>query len=537
MRSVAAAGKLNTILDVLRTAVEAYEDRLLLVIAGERLTYRDFYARVNSLGQGLRDIGVQPGDRVATMLDNNADGAVSWYAINSIGAVHVPLSTAVRGSFLQHHLHDSEPTALIYEDHYARFIELAKSPDLAMPRLIDRSNSVGAAPARDPGVVALADVYAGEQELSVAAVGPSDLSALMYTAGTTGMSKGCMISQKMACNLARTQLFTSGRQAEEMLLTPLPLFHSNAPVTTLLSSMMIGGACTIEPRFSVSDFWPSVKRSGARVVSLLGTMAHLISRMPDNEPMAQCYGQIRVVWSIPFPEEIAEIWQRRFGVESAGSPGYGQTEVGLITARKVYEPAPAGTAGQEHHAFEVRIVDDHDNEVPRGESGEIVVRPREPDVMFTGYWRSPEATLRQSRNLWFHCGDYGRLDEEGWLYFVDRKKDYLRRRGENVSSYELEMAVEQHPEVLEAAVFGVPSPVLEDDVKVVVVLHDGAGLTPPQLSAWLFERVPYFAEPRYIEFRQELPKSPLGRVYKTELRAEHDPARCWDREAQLSEAR
>jgi crotonobetaine/carnitine-CoA ligase len=183
------------------------------------------------------------------------------------------------------------------------------------------------------------------------------------------------------------------------------------------------------------------------------------------------------------------------------------------------------------HEFEVKLVDDDDNDVPVGEVGEIVCRPRGPNLMFAGYWNRPDATVEATRNLWFHTGDLARLDEDGYAYFVDRKKDTLRRRGENISSFEMEKVLYGHEAVKDAAVHAVPSPVGEDDVKVTVVLQDGAALTEEELCRWVAERVPFFAIPRYVEFRADLPRNPVGRVLKYALRAEGATAATWDREA------
>jgi crotonobetaine/carnitine-CoA ligase len=195
------------------------------------------------------------------------------------------------------------------------------------------------------------------------------------------------------------------------------------------------------------------------------------------------------------------------------------------------QPAPPGSSGRRNDDFDVRIFDEHDNELPAGEAGEIVVRPKRPHVMFEGYWNRPEATAALTRNLWFHTGDIGKFDSDGFFYFVDRKKDYLRRRGENISSFEMETAFLAHPEISEVAVHAVLSDVTEDDVKVTAVLEPGSTLTEEQLCRWSVDRLPYFAVPRYIEFRQALPKNPVGRVLKYVLRDEGATAATWDREA------
>jgi crotonobetaine/carnitine-CoA ligase len=227
---------------------------------------------------------------------------------------------------------------------------------------------------------------------------------------------------------------------------------------------------------------------------------------------------------------LSAVFAERWGV-STFSAGYGVTEASLLSTLPPGEENPPDAAGRPNDVeFDVRIFDDHDEEVADATVGEIVCRPRQPNAMFAGYWGRPEATMAVSGNWWFHTGDYGRI-EDGYLYFVDRKKDYLRRRGENISSFEVEKTLHGHPDVAEVAVHSVPSPLGEDDVKVTVVLGPGATADPEALCRWTAERVPYFAIPRYVEIRAELPKNPVGRVLKYQLRDEGVTATTWDAEA------
>jgi crotonobetaine/carnitine-CoA ligase len=240
---------------------------------------------------------------------------------------------------------------------------------------------------------------------------------------------------------------------------------------------------------------------------------------------------LRIVQGAPFTAEDIAIWKRRFGVELAGVNTFGLTETCIVTTHPLNRPAPPGSSGRLNDSFDVRIFDDEDREVPAGTAGEIVVRPKRPHVMFEGYWRRPEATAALTRNLWFHTGDIGRFDADGFFYFVDRKKDYLRRRGENISSFEMESTFLEHPDIAEVAVHAVPSDVTEDDVKVTAVLREGASITAEELCRWSVEWLPYFAVPRYIEFRESLPRNPVGRILKYELRAQGVTPSTWDREA------
>jgi crotonobetaine/carnitine-CoA ligase len=314
-----------------------------------------------------------------------------------------------------------------------------------------------------------------------------------------------------------------------VVLTPLPLFHFNAISVCVVGTLLAGGSSSIARRFSVSRFWPEVKRTGATIVSLLGSLAMLIADADDH--VDQTGHRLRLCAAAPFPPPTEAIWRERFGCATF-SAGFGLTEASLLAMLPAGEQNKPGAAGKlNHHDFDVRIVDDDDVEAGEGAAGEIVCRPKRPNAMFAGYWRRPEDTLAVLRNLWFHTGDIGRVDEDGFLYFVDRKKDYLRRRGENISSFEMERIFHSHDAIEDVAVHSVPSDVGEDDVKVTAVLRTPGSVTEEELCQWVAERVPFFAIPRYVELRTDLPRNPVGRVLKYQLRDEGVTASTWDREA------
>ncbi|HKY68230.1 MAG TPA: AMP-binding protein, partial [Acidimicrobiales bacterium] len=367
------------------------------------------------------------------------------------------------------------------------------------------------------------------------AVRPSDLATFIYTGGTTGLSKGCMLSHNYHEVLARQIGICWRRTADDVVWTPLPLFHFNAIVTAVLGPLVYGGRSAIYRRFSVSNFWPEMNRVGATITSTLGTMAYLLAHDVDRPEMPRSGApgantSLRLIGAAPLPVEVDSILKQRFGVGTF-SGAYGTTEASLVSWQPpgvTNKPNGAGVVNDEF--FDVRIFDDDDNELPRGSDGEIVLRPKRPHSMFEGYWGRPEATVETSRNWWYHTGDIGRVDDEGFLFFVDRKADYLRRRGENISSFEVERILMGHGALADVAVHAVPSELTEDDLKITATLADGATLTEDELFRWCIEELPYFALPRYIEFRAELPRSPVGRVLKRELRAE-GPGDAWDADA------
>ena len=293
---------------------------------------------------------------------------------------------------------------------------------------------------------------------------------------------------------------------------------------------MIGARSVIYPRFSVSGFWADIERSGAIEANLLASMGPLLADAPDNEAMKRCYGKLNKVYSAPFPPELQVRWRERFGVRhTVGGAGFGLTECAIVTMLPLGQPDKPNCAGRRCDSFDIRVVDEHDVELPYGTPGELIVRPLKPHVMFEGYWNRPADTLKVMRNMWFHTGDIGEMDEDGFFFFLDRKKDYMRRGGENISGFEMERSFLVHPQIEEVAVHAVFSELSEDEVKVTAVLREGSTLSEEELCRWAIERVPYYAVPRYIEFRNELPRSPVGRILKYRLRDEGVTESTWDR--------
>jgi crotonobetaine/carnitine-CoA ligase len=521
----------------LRSLAHAQSDRLFLDFNGTPFTYGDAFTEVTSLANGFSSFGAGPGSVVGGMLDNNSDAIFGWMAANTAGAVWLGVNTALKGDFLSHVLRESGVRMLIVEpEYFGRVTAVAEDvPGLSTLFVRGALDAIGTQSAElgERRIeVRSADelrLGGGESDLLLRP-SASDISCLIVTGGTTGPSKCCALQHSYLCNFARQVNETAGRLPDEVSLNPMPAYHMNLLTNTVISSLLVGGSGVVLPRFSVSGFWPAVERTEARIVNLLGSMISMVGSAPDTEVSKRCYGQIKAVIGAPFPAELQEMWRNRFGIEVAGLNGYGLTEAVAITSLKYGETAKPGSSGRRNADFDVIIVDDNDRELPAGQVGEIACRPKRPGIMFAGYLGRPQETLDAMRNLWFHTGDLGRFDEDGFLYFVDRKKDYLRRRGENISSVEVERTFLGHPDVVEVAVYAVPSEMTEDDLMVSVVLQEGTELTHEALFQWSTDRLPYFALPRYIDFRVTLPKSPLGRVLKYELKAEGVTSETWDRD-------
>ncbi len=522
-------GPRETVTGILRDAVAQNPEKLFIEFQdGSKATYAEFNSRSNALARGLVEAGVKPGETVGAMLDTNMDCVLSWFAANKAGAIWVPFNTALKGEFLRHQVDNAGAGIILAESDYTeRFAGIEQQIDCVSHIFVR-----GDIPADGPATIELQPLQALTSQYHSdlpECNQPPDLSMLIYTSGTTGPSKGCMISHNYAANMARLSRESAERGPDDVNWSCLPMFHLNATSTTVLATALTGGRCYFMPRFSLSGFWPSIQASGATVVNIIGQMVPLIAKLDDTEESRACFGQVRAVMALPFDESLQAIWRERFGVTVAGANCYGLTEASLMTHLKAGEYAKPGSSGRRNEYFDVMVIDDEFNELPPGEAGEVVCRPRRPNIMFEGYWKNPEKTQEIMSGLWLHSGDIGKFDEDGFFYFVDRKKDYLRRAGENISSYELEVAIQAHPAVKEVAVHSVLSELSEDEVKATIVVNDDASITEEELCRCYVDQLPYYAVPRYIEFRDFLPINPLNKVMKYQLRDEGVTAKTWDR--------
>lgn len=521
----------DTVLHALRRAVEAVPDETFLDFDGDTYTFAESDRLSTRLAHELVRQGVGPGDTVATILDNSMDQIVSWLAINKAGGVWVPLNTAFRGEFLRHQMHDSLARIVIADSAYVGNVAQISHELPHLKLVLRRGNPPEGGDPQSAVEVAPLDAYRGTDDTPLPVTAkPGDLSMLIYTSGTTGPSKGCMISHNFICNQARQSNQCVPPEPGDVMYTPLPLFHS-AAVDVTLSGLLAQTRVAIAQRFSVTTFWSEIERSGATNARLLASIFPLIAQAPDSPEMKRCVGQLRAVVGAPFPPDLRKVWQERFGVRFTSAQHYGLTEgVRLAMSRMSDGPMPEDCCGRiASDSYDVVVLDDGDNVLPDGEIGEIAFRPRKPHIMFSGYWNRPESTQAAWRNLWMHTGDYGRI-EDGYLFFVDRKKDYLRSRGENISSFEVERAFRAHPAISDVAAHAAEAGTSEDCLKITAVLRDGHSLTPEELCTWALDHVPHFAVPRYIEFRSELPRTPTNKIQKFQLRKEGRTAATWDRE-------
>jgi crotonobetaine/carnitine-CoA ligase len=350
--------------------------------------------------------------------------------------------------------------------------------------------------------------------------------SILHTSGTTGPPKGVILSHEHALHVTRHLVWLMGYGSEDRLYTAFPLFHNNAKYTSVTAAMEAGGSLVIDQRFSVSRFWDTCREHGITAINYMGALLMMLYKQDPRPDDAD--NPVRIAFGAPCPVEIWEPFEDRFDMKLVEV--YGMTEAPMMCENRL-DDRRIGAAGKESMTYEVRIVDDQDEEVPRGTPGQIVARPKYPDALFSGYYRRADATVEAWRNLWFHSGDRGRMDEDGFVYFIDRMKDNIRRRGENISSWEIESVVNTHPEVVEAAAYGVASELSEQEVMVSVVRAPGSDLSPEGLLDFCQGQMSHFAVPRYVRWLDALPKNHAQRVQKVTLRDEGITTDTWDRES------
>ncbi|MGZ5204635.1 MAG: ATP-dependent acyl-CoA ligase [Caldimonas sp.] len=507
-------------------------DRTFVRFEDRSYSYRDMDVLSNRIANGLAGLGVGKGTHVAFMLDNKPEIILVYFALAKLGAVAAPLNTAAKGELLAYYLTQSDSELVIADA--ALVGRLAAVTDRA-PKLryiIALHEEQGErVDIGDPGLPhsEFAALLAASDAAPAAEVRFCDLHTLIYTSGTTGPSKGNMSTHAHALSCGFELAQTYGYRPDDVLYVCLPMFHGNAWLCSVLPAFVADASIAVSRRFSASTFWDEIRRYGATQFNSLGAMTNFIWSRPPGP--ADRDHKVRQVMVVPTPQHFYHEFEERFGIRFTSV--YALTDCGMVTARGPNDPPEKwASGGKACEHVEIRIADDDDFEVPCGQTGEILVRTTMPWLHAQGYYNMPEATARTVRNLWFHTGDRGYLDADGYVYFVDRKKDAIRRRGENISSFEVEQIILKHPAVLDVAAFPVASEHSEDEVMVSVVLREGAKATEAELTEHCRENMAYFMVPRFIEFVAELPKTMTEKVEKYKLRADAEKrlAALWDRE-------
>lgn len=514
----------TTVPELIAARAQATPERTFLRWRGAEWTYAEMLAEARRFaGWALGNTRSSAAEhRVASFLPNRPEAIWAWFGSLLAGATYVSLNREHRGVLLLDMLARSQAETLVTDS-----AGLEALPDLGETSVHTVLVADMDAPPRASTAPRLADW--GEVRRCAPADGPDvrpgDAAVLLYTSGTTGRSKAVLTPHNQACRGAAWVCWSLGITADDVIHGWLPLCHTGGQVDVVLPLLIAGGTVALYPTFSRSRFWSEVAESRATIFIGFSNVVEILWALPADPADRDCTLRAGIMGGIP--PRLHRPFEERFGVRLHDI--FGMSEAEPLILPRPGEAYPVGSCGRASPDFDVVVFDDDDSPVARGELGELVFRPRTADVMMKGYEGDDRATLEASRSLWFHTGDRGRMDADGFLYFVDRRIHSIRRRGENISSWELESVISRHPSVEECCAVGVPSPLGEEDVKVAVVPRAGAGVEPVTLHEWCREQMAGFMVPRYIEVLTELPRTSLGKLLKDEL-ARNGPG-TWDADA------
>ncbi len=492
----------------LRAVAERLPDAPFLAFPSKSFSYGAFAELTNRVANSFVELGLGKFGKLAIFVRNSPEFVESWFAAARIGAIYVPINTEYRGEVLRYQLDNAEVTHLViapeFVDRISPMIErlpMLKHVILTQPaelpvEITSRAN-----------VHLLEHLYSGSMADPGIDVDYAHPHAISFTSGTTGLSKGVLCVNAHVITFASDWARYMAFQPHEAIYTPLPLFHAIGAWLGVVPAMLGGARITIGQRFSATSYWDEVRAAEADIAHGIFSMIPILLKQPErsddaSQPARAFYiGNHNPTFEERFKCHIVEV--------------YGSTETGIVTATNYGQtrvPRSCGKANSE--TFEVEIVDAQDRPTQADEVGEIVVRPRKPFSMLHSYYRQETASIEAFRNLWFHTGDNGRRDNDGNIFFVDRKKDAIRRRGENISSYELESAINAHPDILECAAIAVQSDLGEDEVKMVVVLKPGAEMSAEDFWRFCETSLPRFWIPSILEVRGQMPKTATNKIQK-----------------------
>ncbi len=514
----------STVGGLLRLRATQLGDAVFARSASESRTYAELDARADRVAAGLHELGLEPGDAVALMLPNELRYLDAWFGTARGGLVHVPINTAYKGDHLRWALELSSARVLVVDERFLPLVEELSDDLPDLDHLVVTSSAVAAPDlpiassrwedfldrAPDPATVVLPDLT------------EADTASLMFTSGTTGRSKGVVAPHGHHLMMGATTADVLRLTSQDVLFTVLPLFHGNAQLTTVIAGMVAGASVHIADRFSARTFWHEIRSSGATAFNLLSTMANVLLSAPPSERDRD--HSVRVMMGAPVPADTLYRFERRFGGHIIEA--YGTTEIGMIAANP-HDARRPGSFGRPTGG-EIELLGPEGHPVGPGEIGELCYRPAQANIMCAGYHRNPEATAEALRGAWWHTGDLARRDADGYLYFVDREKDAIRHKGENVSSFEVEQAILALAGVEHAAVLAVPSSLSEDDILAVVAPADGRPIDPAAIFEQCDRRLPHFMVPRYVLVTSDVPLTQTGRVNKPALRTDDVAAQAWD---------
>ncbi|MGV0642375.1 AMP-binding protein [Mycolicibacterium sp. XJ2546] len=508
-------GEFDILDSVLSAVVERWAahdpDRVCIVQDdGIKVTYRELDQRASAVAAALRDRGVEAGDRVMTLVPNDVRSVYLMLGLNKIGAIEVPINPGLVGASLRHVLQDAAPKAAVIDSGHRQVIEEALPEGVC--RLIVEVIPERGAPATGQEVLDTFIASTGAP-VKTSALGP-DTASIMYTSGTTGLPKGAVLPHNATVHMGARTGRALGLNPDDTLITVLPLFHGGGKYMNVGACLMAGTRLVLVRKFSASKFWEQARHHRVTVAHMVVSMAHFLLAQPESP--ADRTNEITRALIVPAPQALISTFAQRFDIPIFEM--YGATEINIPILNSADDTAPVGSCGRPVEPYRVHVVDEYDRALPPGEVGELCISCEEPWAMTTGYWNQPEETLNVMRNFWFHTGDAGRIDGDGYVYYVDRLKEMIRRRGENISPRIVEDAINTIDGVVECGAYPVPSEFGEDEIAVAVVAEPGRTPSLDDIAAVCTEALPRFAIPRYIRFVDELPKTETAKVQKFKLK-------------------
>lgn len=505
--------------EFLDAGARRHSDKMFVEISGHKVSYREFQFGARQTASMFRNMGIGHGDRVCLLLPNCLEFLLCWFGLSILGAITVPINTAYKRNEVAHILNHTGAKILVA--HESLFPVGGDAAELA--RNLNHKLVVGAVTYRGKSwhrfsdSLAQADALTSEPEIS-----PRDISMLVYTSGTTGAPKGVQVTHQMYVAAGQGFAHWTHANSQDRFFAFLPFCHANPQYYSTMGTLAVGATLVVVDQFNASEFWYQARRAKATVATFIGMAMSVLAKQPESPLDRQ--NDIRVIYSSPaFSPDYLRAFEERFGTRIV--IGYGMTESCYGTIEKIGQARRPGASGQsrqhpDHRFFnQLRIVGDDGDPANPNTLGEIAMRN---PATTPGYWRNGELTRQNLRDGWLYTGDLGYLDEEGFLYFFDRKSDVIRRQGEIISSHEVESVIKGHPGVFDCAVIGVPSTSRQDEVKAYVVPHADSALGSEEIVSWCADQLVSFKVPRYVEMRDDLPRTPSLRVRKDLLRREYE---------------
>jgi len=490
----------NTLGNILEDAVNKSNKKFFLIFNDKKISYELLNEKVDRLANGFINFGISKGDHIAILMENCPEYIYTWFALSKIGAIEVPINFFHKGELLEYFINYSDAKTIILSESFESNFRDIKGNLNSIEQVISYSSTK---PEFDKlEVILFSELFKNSGFNPEVKVKHNDIMAVLFTSGTTGASKGVMLTHNQMIFQSHLYCSIANFTAYDKMYQYLPLFHEAGQCGGTLAPLMANSTIVLKQKFSAHRFWNDIRKHNITITGGFEPVIRILYKMSPQVDDAN--HSLKTILCGHVPPDIQEEFQKRFNVKLIDAYGLTETDCCITST---YDDIKIGSCGTVHNNyFDVKLFNENDQEVPVGDEGEIVIRPLIPDIIMKGYYKMPEKTLDVFRNLWFHTGDIAYKDDEGYYYFVDRKKDMIRRAGENISSKEVERIINSHSHVKECAIVGVKNEIYGEEVKAAIVLKKGKKLDYDDLIKFCKKRMAYFMVPRHIEFLEELPK-------------------------------